>query len=266
MNPIEFLKQNGYNPDNFRTDADGAQVPQFAAMYNSSCLEVRGRKAVHKKRVLRRRNILDVRNDVINEWFRTGNRDMTGIFVLYLMLDVFQIIASEHLNSLDFRKEEQLHYTELMNDYHRLNSLFFQELTAEQKDAVIDMFDDFGEYIKNELEIFRLSIIGCIMELPDDFRAVCGSLCVSKLMISQAVRAWMGMYRKEFRGDDSSFHLLKSMEHHISELMNHYFSRENRLQQDCNLSSVDAVRRAEENVVKKILKFLKEYDRQQSNG
>lgn len=77
MNPIEFLKQNGYNPDNFRTDADGAQVPQFAAMYNSSCLEVRERKRVHKKRVLRRRNILDVRNDVINEWFRTGNRDMT---------------------------------------------------------------------------------------------------------------------------------------------------------------------------------------------
>ena len=261
MNPIEYLKQNGYNPDNFRTDADGAQVPQFAAMYNSSCLEVRERKAVSKKRVLRRRNILDVRNDVISEWFRTGNKDMTGIFVPYLMLDVFQIIASEHLNSVDFRKEEQLHYTELMDDYHRLNSLFFQELTAEQKDAVIDMFDDFGEYIKNELEIFRLSIIGCVMELPDDFRAVCGSLCVSKLMISQAVRAWMGMYRKEFRGDDSSFHLLKSMERHIAELMNHYFRRENSLQQDCNLSTVDSVRRAEANVVKKILKFLKEYDR-----
>ena len=265
MNPIEYLKQNGYNPDNFRANADGTQLPQFAAKYNSSCLEVRERKGVSKKRVRRRRNILDVRNDVINEWFRTGNKDMTGIFVPYLMLDVFQIIASEHLAKVDFRKEEQLHYTELMNDYHRLNSLFFQELTAEQKDAVIDMFDDFGEYIKNELEIFRLSIIGCIMELPDDFRAVCGSLCVAKLMASQAVRAWMSMYRKEFRGDDSSFHLLKSMERHIAELMNHYFSRENSLQQDCNLSTVDAVRRAEENVVKKILKFLKEYDRQ-SNG
>jgi hypothetical protein len=266
MNPIEFLQKNGLNPDNFRTDADGAQVPQFAAKYNSSCLEVRERKRVHKKRVLRRRNILDVRNDVINEWFRTGNPDMTGIFVPYLMLDVFQIIASDHLAKVDFRKEEQLHYTELMNDYHRLNSLFFQELTQDKQDVIIQMFDDFGEYIHNEVEIFRLSIIGCIMELPDDFRAVCGSLCVSKLMISQAVRAWMGMYRKEFRGDDSSFHLLQSMERHIAELMNHYFRRETRLQNDINLSTVDSVRRAEENVVKKILKFLKEYDRQQSNG
>jgi hypothetical protein len=52
------------------------------------------------------------------------------------------------------------------------------------------------------------------------------------------------------------------MERRIAELMNHYFSREARLQEDMNLSTVDSVRRAEENVVKKILKFLKEYDKQ----
>jgi hypothetical protein len=148
----------------------------------------------------------------------------------------------------------------MMNQYHRLNSLFFQELTAEQKDAVIDMFDDFGEYIKNELEIFRLSIIGCIMELPDDFRAVCGLLCVAKLMASQAVRAYTGMYRKEFRAEDPSWNPLRGVEYNCSMLMEHYFARENSLEQDCNLSSVDSVRRAEANVVKKILKFLKEYE------
>lgn len=80
MNPIEFLQKNGLNPDNFRTDAHGAQVPLYAAKYNSSCIEVRERKAVHKKRVPRRRDILDVRNDVFNEWFSTGNHDITGIF------------------------------------------------------------------------------------------------------------------------------------------------------------------------------------------
>lgn len=107
----------------------------------------------------------------------------------------------------------------MMNQYHRLNSLFFQDLTCEQKDAIIDMFDDFGEYIKNELEIFRLSIIGCIMELPDDFRAVCGALCIAKLMASQAVRAYMGMYRREFRAEDPSWNPLKSVEYNCSMLM-----------------------------------------------
>lgn len=266
MNPIEFLQRHGLNPNNFRTDAGEAQAPQFAAKYNSSCLEVRGSKRVNKKRVLRRNQIGDVRKRVINEWFETGNPDMTGIFVPYLMLDVMQIVASDHLAKVDFQKEEVLFYNGMMNQYHRLNSLFFQDLTCEQRDAVIDMFDDFGEYIKNELEIFRLNIIGCIMELPDDFRAVCGSLCVAKLMASQAVRAYTGMYRKEFRAEDPSWNPLRSVEYNCSKLMEHYFSRENSLQQDCNLSSVDSVRRAEANVVKKILKFLKEHDRQQSNG
>ena len=266
MNPIEFLKQNGLNPDNFRTDAHGAQVPLFAAKYNSSCLEVRERKAVHKKRVPRRRDILDVRNDVFNEWFATGNKDITGIFVPYLMLDVFQIVSSENLSKVDFRGKERKHYKELKTAYHRFNTLFFSQLTEDRQDVVIQMFDDFGEYIHNKLEIFRLNIIGCIMQLPDGFRKTCGDLCVSKLMISQAVRAWKGMYRRQFRSDDSSFLLLQKMEHHITELMNEYFKREARLQEDINLSTVDTIRQAEENVIKEILKFLNSYERQQSNG
>ena len=253
MNPIEFMKANGLAPEDYKA------APTVAVQDKRPVI---ARKRGTVKLVKQRRSrhqIGDVRKRVINEWFETGNPDMTGIFVPYLMLDVMQIVASEHLAKVDFRKEEVLFYNGMMNQYHRLNSLFFQDLTTEQKDAVIDMFDEFGEYIKNELEIFRLNIIGCVMELPDDFRAVCGSLCVAKLMASQAVRAYMGMYRKEFRAEDPSWNPLKSVEFNCSKLMEHYFARQNRLQQDCNLSTVDSVRRAEANVVKKILKFLKEY-------
>lgn len=266
MNPIEYLKQNGYNPDNFRADPPlGTPYRDSAVEYRNPSRENRRGKKTAKRAVPRRRSILDVRNDVINEWFATGNKDITGIFVPYLMLDVFQIVSSEHLSKVDFRKEERKHYTCLMNTYHRFNTLFFSELTEEQQDVVIQMFDDFGEYIHNKLEIFRLNIIGCIMQLPDGFRKTCGDLCVSKLMISQAVRAWKGMYRRQFRSDDSSFLLLQKMEHHITELMNEYFKRETGLREDINLSTVDTVRQAEENVIKEILKFLKEYDNSNRN-
>lgn len=266
MNPIEFLKQNGYNPDNFRTPTPQGSAPRNCqAQYYHTLRLTQPSKKDYSRRVPRRRNILDVRNDVINEWFATGNKDMTGIFVPYLMLDVFQIVSSEHLSKVDFRKEERKHYTCLMNTYHRFNTLFFSELTEEQQDVVIQMFDNFGEYIHNKQEIFRLNIIGCIMQLPDGFRATCGDLCVSKLMISQAVRAWKGMYRRQFRSDDSSFLLLQKMEHHITELMNEYFKRETGLREDVNLSTVDTVRQAEENVIKEILKFLKEYDNSNRN-
>ena len=155
MNPIEFMKANGLDPEDYKA------APTVAVQDKRPVI---ARKRGTVKLVKQRRSryqIGDVRKRVINEWFVTGNPDMTGIFVPYLMLDVMQIVASDHLAKVDFKKEEVLFYNGMMNQYHRLNSLFFQELTAEQKDAVIDMFDEFGEYIKNELEIFRLNIIGC---------------------------------------------------------------------------------------------------------
>lgn len=266
MNPIEYLKQNEYNPDNFRTPTPQGSAPRNCqAQYYRTLRLTQQSKKDDSRRVPRRRNILDVRNNIINEWFATGNKDITGIFIPYLMLDVFQIVSSEYLSKVDFRKEERKHYTGLMNTYHRFNTLFFSQLTEDRQDVVIQMFDDFGEYIHNKLEIFRLNIIGCIMQLPDGFRTTCGDLCVSKLMISQAVRAWKGMYRRQYRNDDSSFLLLQKMEHHITELMNEYFKRETGLREDVNLSTVDTVRQAEENVIKEILKFLKEYDNSNRN-
>ncbi|MBQ2289907.1 MAG: hypothetical protein II249_04480 [Bacteroidaceae bacterium] len=261
MNPIEFLKQNGLNPDNFRTPATSGDAPRDCrTQYYHSLRLTQPSSRDAKRATARRRNIADVRIDVINEWFDSGNKDLTGIFVPYLMLDVMQIISSEYLSKVDFTHKERKHYTHLMNDYHSFNTLFFSSLTSEQQDVVIQMFDDFGEYIHNKLEIFRFSIIGSIMQLPEQFRATCGDLCVCKLMISQTVRAWRNMYRRQYRLDDSSYQLLQSMEHHISELMSHYFKRENGLQEDINLSTVETVRRAEENVIKEILKFLKEYE------
>lgn len=261
MNPIEFLQKNGLNPDNFRTDAHGAQVSLFAAKYNSSCIEVRERKAVHKKRVPRRRDILDVRNDVFNEWFSTGNHDITGIFVPYLMLDVFQIVDYEYLQKVDFAHKERKHYTALMNTYGTFNKVFFSRFSADKKDMIVDMMDAFEDYIHNHVEIFRLNIESTIMNLPEDFRLICGALCVCKLMISQARVAWKVIYKGQKLRHDVDTHYIKSMEYHITGLMEEYFARcSHDLPEDIWFSDSSDVRHAEKNTVKQILEFLKEYE------
>lgn len=262
MNPIEFLQQNGLNPDNFRTDAHGAQVPLCAAKYNSSCIEVRERKAVHKKRVPRRRDILDVRNDVFNEWFSTGNHDITGIFVPYLLLDVFQIVDYEYLQKVDFTHKERKHYTALMNTYGTFNKVFFSRFSADKKDMIVEMMGAFEDYIHNHVEIFRLNIESTIMSLPEDFRLICGALCVCKLMISQARIAWDAIYKGQKLCHDVDTHYIKSMEYHITRLMEEYFSRcSHELPEDIWFSDSSDVRHAEKNTVKQILEFLKEYEK-----
>ena len=98
MNPIEFMKANGLDPEDYK-------AAPTVAVQDKRPVIARKRGTVHLVKQRRsRRQIGDVRKSVINEWFETGNPDMTGIFVPYLMLDVMQIVASEHLAKVDFKK------------------------------------------------------------------------------------------------------------------------------------------------------------------
>ena len=176
------------------------------------------------------------------------------------MLDVFQLADDEHLRKVAFKHKERKHYTALMDTYSTFNKCFFSQFSEDDKSMIIDMMDAFGDYIHNHVEIFRFNIEGCIMDIDENDRTVCGALCVCKLMVSQARVAWDGMYKGHIRVGDIDSHLIHTLEYHISELMNEYFKRfESRLQQDVQLTTVDTVRQAEENVVKQILEFLKTY-------
>lgn len=102
------------------------------------------------------------------------------------------------------------------------------------------------------------------MDLSEDFRTTCGWICACKLLISQSVIAWKGMYKNTLKNTDPFFKLICGIEKHICELMNHYFLRErSRLNEDIQFSTFSTVRLAEENVIKKILKFIKDYDNQE---
>jgi hypothetical protein len=216
---------------------------------------------VKRRRKPRLRDISVVRAELFDHWFATGEKDLNGLFLPYIMLDIMQVHANEHLAKMDLIHKERQHYNKLMELYHTFNINFFSRLSQEPTNRIIDMMDSFSEYIHNEMEIFRMQIIGCIMDLSEDYRAACGWICVCKLLISQSVIAWKGMYKNTLKNTDPFFKLICGMEKHISELMNHFFLREQyRLHQDVQFSTVNTVRLAEENVIKKILKFIKEYD------
>ena len=262
MNPIEFLQQNGYNPDNFRTGVpQGAVGARSAIKHHHSNERVQGHKKVVKK-TFRLRDISVVRQELFNEWFATGRQELNGLFLPYIMLDIMQQVNGEYLTKVDFAKEEKMHYKKMLKLYHTFNLNFFAGFSEEQKDVVIEMMDAFSEYIHNELEVFRMQIMSCIMDLTGEFRAACGALCVCKLLISQSRIAWEGMYKNTLKNTDVFYKNLLGMEKHIAELMNNYFLRESdRLNREVKFSNEANVRLAEENVVKKILKFLKEYEK-----
>lgn len=264
MNPIEFLKTNGLNPDNFRTPVPPrTTLANHYALYRHTPDESRQSTRTPAKRISRLRDTTNLSLvDTLLEnrgWTKVRSSGIAPILP-YLMADQMMLVDDEYLKHADFRQKEREHYTRMMEHYWAFSRSMYRDLTKEQGSLVTDLMDEFGEYIHNELEIFRLSIIGCIMEYEDSYRTTCGALCLAKLLICQANKAWKAMYRKR-NGEPTIEHNLQGMEKHITELLNHYFKREARLyEEEANLSSYTVVRRNEENVVKKILKFLKEYE------
>lgn len=138
MNPIDFLKQNGLNPEDFRT-----QTPVAPLRPVIPCYEMR------KKRKPRLRDISIVRAELFDQWFSNGEKELNGLFLPYIMLDIMQIHANEHLTRIDFVHKERYHYNKMMELYHTFNINFFSRLSQEQTNRIIDMMDSFSEYIHN---------------------------------------------------------------------------------------------------------------------
>lgn len=253
MNPIDFVKMHGRNPEEFR-----AQGVQDLNARPRPTMPRRRNEAPAKRRKCRR-DISEVRRELYTEWFEYREQGMAGLFVAHLMLDVLQIIAGEYLSKAELRHKERHHYTLMMDDYHNFMNLFFQDVDKARHGEVVDMMDAFGEFIHNDLEIFRFNVAGCDMALKEEFRDIGGALCCCKLMACQAMMAWKSMLRGQDLRFDSQTIALAGVEHHCSELAAEFCKREVSLKNEVAPSVVDRVKRAEECVVNRIVEFVNTY-------
>lgn len=105
MNPIEFLKQNGHDPNNFRQDIpQGPAIANHEAKYHGAFKETPRRKAVPKDAVRRRPaqlsgySLLD--RFLIAKGFTTNGKTVYGPLVPYLLCDLVMITHDEYLKDL----------------------------------------------------------------------------------------------------------------------------------------------------------------------
>ena len=96
----------------------------------------------------------------------------------------------------------------MMKNYSHFIKDFFSCFNGEQKDQAVELMDALGEYIHNELEIFRLAIQQPLMQYPLEFRTTLSAICVCRLLSVEAYRAWRLMFRNPL-GSRSDNSLLK---------------------------------------------------------
>ena len=268
MNPIEFLKQNGHDPNNFRQDIpQGPAIANHEAKYHGAFKETPRRKAVPKKAVRRRPaqlsgySLLD--RFLIAKGFTTNGKTVYGPLVPYLLCDLVMITHDEYLK--DLKGKEKYHCKQMMKNYEWFIKDFFACFSDEYKDQAVELMDEFGEYLHNHLEIFRLSVMQPLMEYPSEFRTLLSAICVCRLLTSQADLVYSSIYYTPM-GKKIKHPQLQAMEYHSRQMFVWFTKRD----AGANVCSIDLsdfpdIRSSMNRVNDRILEFIKEYDNSNRN-
>jgi hypothetical protein len=97
------------------------------------------------------------------------------------------------------------------------------------------------------------------MNLDNNFREIYGVLAAARLLVHQTCRFYENIYRKPNNKPYRNRNLYW-MEHHVNKLLDEYVKRV-KLDKVVNENEYESIRLAARCVNKRIIRFVKEYDR-----
>lgn len=254
MNPIEFLQRHGLNPEEFRavplqvgvSCRDGYYNPKPEERPKVSPPGIKAVAAYMKSR-------------------RLENVSCRGIepILPFLIADSFMLLNEEHLKGYDFTDEEKHFHNRLMEHYWAFNHSLYKSLDDETKGELADIVDEFSEYIAHDLTVFRYAIMGPLMHVDKEFRETYSMLAAARVLIYQTCRFYESIYRVPGKGAHRNANLYW-MERHVNKLVDEFVKRV-KLDKVVNENEYESIRLASRCVNRRIVRFVKEYDRQ-SNG
>jgi hypothetical protein len=254
MNPIEFLQRHGLNPEEFRavplqvgvSCRDGYYNPKPEERPKAAPPGIKAVAAYMKSR-------------------RLENVSCVGIepILPFLIADSFMLLNEEHLKGYDFTDEEKHFHNRLMEHYWAFNHSLYKSLDDETKGELADIVDEFSEYIAHDLTVFRYAIMGPLMHVDKEFRETYSVLAAARVLIYQTCRFYEGIYRVPGKGAHRNANLYW-MERHVNKLVDEFVKRVT-LDKVVNENEYESIRLATRCVNRRIVRFVKEYDRQ-SNG
>lgn len=112
--------------------------------------------------------------------------DCWDLLLPFLMLDCVFQIYSKTIIPLKLKHEMKRWQTIWYDNYHKFNMAFFRSFTDEQQDEVIDMMDEFQEWIKNDIDKLRFSFIGSIPVDDIELRKIVADCMVTSALVKAA--------------------------------------------------------------------------------
>ena len=132
-----------------------------------------------------RRHDLEVRQG------KAGDNDPAPLLPFLIMDCAYSEFARE-IVPLDMRHTLKQMRKAWLADYHTFNSRLFHCLDAEQTDFVIDLMDQYEEFIANETMFIRVAVMNMVKGCDFDDQKIIGSLMLCNVFSQVAQIVWGG--------------------------------------------------------------------------
>lgn len=182
---------------------------------------------------------------------KSGNQPLLP----FIMADALYIAHDTYLKGR-LRHKAKYHANKMMECYHKLNHDFFKAFSREEQNEIIDRMDKFDDYLHNDFEVFRMTVMKPIMHHPVETREIVSAMCIVKLLACHAEYIYSVIYRDSL-GQVVPDKNIQGIKHHACEMFRQYSAIHG--SDNINLNDIPVVQLCCNNISKRILEYIDDW-------
>ena len=170
-------------------------------------------------------------------------------FMPMLLMDAMNMLYEEYIAPMPLKHREKQLRTRWHEAYRHYMSFEFLAFSEDEQTELCNIMDDFNAHIHNEVEMFRITIMGKFMQYDTNIRLTLSAILACNALAQSA----QIIYRAQRRKNNS---YIESIEAWSLKLLNEYAnSRIDRSTMECNLNKFRDVGLASKRLCNVIIEF-----------
>ena len=90
---------------------------------------------------------------------KTGRRDNTLPLMPFFIMDVVYQIYDRDIKNIECKHQMKKYRNQWVDNYNKFNHDFFRAFNDEQRDYIIELMDEFGDYIHNTVVMMKSAVV-----------------------------------------------------------------------------------------------------------
>lgn len=174
----------------------------------------------------------------------------------WIIADALSIVHDTYLKGR-LKQEAKKHANAMMKCYDHLNKDFFRAFSFEEGLLITDKMNHFDDYLHDDFESFRMSVMKPLMDYPQEVRETVAGLCLCKFLAIQIEYLYELMYRDPL-GRVAKDINITGLRHHACEMFNTFKAQ--RKADYIDLNDIPMVQESLNNIITKTRDFINAWE------